>query len=57
MGSTLCSGQMNVFKIDASHFLAWHLALLGQGKDWLAQCQDNVIEWDIMAWPLSKAAL
>ena len=22
-------------------------ALLGQGKDWLAQCQDNVTEWGI----------
>ena len=24
--------------------------LLGYGKDWLAQCQDNVTEWDIRSW-------
>ena len=23
--------------------------LLGWGRDWLAQCQDNVTEWDIMS--------
>ena len=39
--------QTNAFKIDTCHFLASHLALLGYGKDWLAQCQDNVAEWDI----------
>ena len=32
-------------KIDICCFLARHSALLRQGKDWLAQCQDNVNEW------------
>ena len=36
------SSQTNDFKIDTCRFLARHLALLGQGKDWLIQCQDNV---------------
>ena len=27
--------------------LDWYLALLGYGKDWLAQHQDNVTDWDI----------
>ena len=38
------------YKIDACHFLASCLALLGQDKDWLGQCQDNVSEWDIKSW-------
>ena len=29
-------------KIDTCRFLAYRLALLRQGKEWLAQCQDNV---------------
>ena len=33
--------QTNDFKIDTCCFLVWHSALLG--KDWLAQCEDNVI--------------
>ena len=48
------SNQTNVFKIDACRFLARCLALLGEDKDKertrrgpLAQCQDNVTEWDI----------
>ena len=32
------------YKIDTCHFLAWLLALIGLGKDLLAQCQDNVLE-------------
>ena len=31
-------------------FLARCLVLLGKGKDWLAQCQDNVTEWGIKSW-------
>ena len=38
-------GQTNDFIIDTCCFLAWRSALLGSGKDWLAQCQDNVTEW------------
>ena len=34
------------YKIDTCHFLAMCLALLGYGKDWLAQYQDNDTEWD-----------
>ena len=37
-------------RIDTCHILARHLALLGSGKDWLAQSQDNVTEWNIKAW-------
>ena len=44
------SSQINGFKIDTCHLLAKHSALLGQGKDQLAQCQDNVTEWDTRSW-------
>ena len=36
------------------------MSLLVQGKDWLSQCHDNMIQWDIMmlaAWYPSGAAL
>ena len=39
------SSQSNYLKIATCCFLAWHLASLGYGKDWLAQI--NVSEWDI----------
>ena len=42
--------QTNGLRIDTCHFLARHSALRGYGKDCLAQCQDNVIEWDIRSW-------
>ena len=32
------------YKINTCRFLARYSALLGYGKDWLAQCQDNVTE-------------
>ena len=35
------------YAIDNCSFQAWGSELLGQGKHWLAQCQDNVTEWDI----------
>ena len=38
------------FNIDTCRFLARRSALLGEGKDWLAQCQDNITEWDIRLW-------
>ena len=44
------SSQTNDFKIDTCHFPASRLALLGSSKDWLAQCQDNVTEWDTRSW-------
>ena len=34
------SSQNSDFKIDTCRFIAWRLALLGLGNDWLAQCQD-----------------
>ena len=34
-------------KVYICHFLTRRLALLESDKDWLVQCQDNVIEWDI----------
>ena len=40
------------YKIDTCRFLARCSALLGRGINWLAQCQDNVTEWDIMSWCL-----
>ena len=44
------SSQTKDFQIDTCHFLAWRSALLGWGKDWLAECQDTVTEWDIRSW-------
>ena len=44
------SSQTNHFKIDTFHSQAWCLALLGEDKDWLAQCQDNATEWDSRSW-------
>ena len=41
------SSQTNDLKIDMSRFLAVHTALIGCEKDWLAQCQDNMSEWDV----------
>ena len=38
--------QTNDVKIDTCHSIAWHSALLGSGKDWLAQCQNNLTECD-----------
>ena len=38
------------YKIDTCRFLAWRLALIGSGKDWLAQCPDNVTEENIGSW-------
>ena len=37
-------------KIDTCHSLTWRSALLGQDKDWFAQCKDNVTEWDSRSW-------
>ena len=45
--------ESNQFKIDTCCFLAWRSALLlilGEGKGWLAQCQNNVTEWDSRCW-------
>ena len=38
------------YQIDACRFLASCSALLREGKDLLASCQDNVTEWDIRSW-------
>ena len=38
------------YKIDTCHYLAWRLALIGWGMDWLGQDQDNVTEWEIGSW-------
>ena len=38
------------YKMYTCDFLAWHFVLIGLDKDWLAQCQGNVIEWDIRSW-------
>ena len=46
----LSSNQTNDSNIDTCHFLARCMAVLGEGKDWFAQCLDNVIEWDIRLW-------
>ena len=44
------SNQPNDLQIDTCHFLVWRLTFIGQGKDWFAQCQDTVTEWDIGSW-------
>ena len=36
------------YTIYTCPFLARHSALIS--KDWLAQCQHNVTEWDIGSW-------
>ena len=38
------------YKIDTWRFLAKCATLLGQGKDQLTQCQDNVTEQGIGLW-------
>ena len=38
------------YKIDSFHFPVWCSALLEYGKDWLAQCQNNVTGWNIRTW-------
>ena len=40
------SSQANDLRIDNCRFLARCSTFLGQNKDWLAQCQDKVTEWD-----------
>ena len=40
-------GQTNDLTMCAWHPIAWCLALIEEGKDWVAQCPDNVAEWDI----------
>ena len=42
--------QTNDFKNYTCRFLARRSALLGEDKDWLAQCQDNTTEQDIRLW-------
>ena len=42
--------KLMTYKIDTFCFLAWHSALRGYDKDWLALCQDNVTEWDNESW-------
>ena len=44
---SLQSSPTNDVQIYTCHFLARHSALLGKGKDWLAQRQDNVTVQDI----------
>ena len=41
------SDQTNDLKLDTYRFLARHSGL---GKDWLAQCPDNVTAWYIKSW-------
>ena len=40
------SGQTKDFKIDICCFCAKHAALRRKSKDWLAQNQNNVSEWN-----------
>ena len=59
IGNSDIMGQTNDLKIDSYHFLARRSAFLGEGEDWLAQCQDNV-ECQVMVlvvWSPSVAAL
>ena len=49
-GSNHGQVKTNDFKIDTGRFLARCSTLLEYGKDWLAQCQDNVTDWDIRSW-------
>ena len=42
--------RINDLDIRTCRFIAKFSALLGQGKEWLAKCQDNVTGWDIGSW-------
>ena len=43
------SGQTKDYKISICYFYAKHTALRRKSKDWLAQNQNNVSEWDDMS--------
>jgi hypothetical protein len=43
------SGQTKDFEIGICCFSAKHTAVKRTSKDWLAQNQDNVSEWDAMS--------
>jgi hypothetical protein len=43
------SGQAKDYEIGICCFSAKHAALRGKSKDWLAQNQVNVSEWDDMS--------
>jgi hypothetical protein len=43
------SGQAKDYEIGICCFSAKHAALRRKSKDWLAQNQDNVSEWDDMS--------
>ena len=43
------SGQTKDFEIGICCFSAKHTAVRRTSKDWLAQNQDNVSEWDAMS--------
>ena len=42
--------ESNDLILDTDYFLARRSALLGLGKNWLAQCKDIVTEWDNRPW-------
>ena len=44
------SSQTIGLKLTYLLVTSWHMALLGYGKDRLAQCQDSMTEWDIRSW-------
>ena len=44
------TSQPNDLNMYTYHFRARHSTLLSYGKDWLAQCQDNVTKWDSRSW-------
>ena len=43
------SSQTKDYKIGICCFSAKHAALRGKSKDWMAENQDNVSEWDDMS--------
>ena len=47
---THCRVKPKTYKIDTCRILTWCSAVIGYGKDWLVQYQDNVTEWDIRSW-------
>ena len=48
--SIRCRVKPVTYNVDTCHFLAWHSALIGYGKDWFAECQDKLTEWDHGSW-------
>ena len=49
-----------LYQIYTCRYLTWCCVLIGHGRDWLSQCQDNVTRYQVtvsVAWFPNEAAL